>query len=847
MQNNYLEKGLVLGIILLLVGIFIIPVTVTISRNFNLINSEESFNKLNYQNNPPIINSTFPPDGAKNISVSGKPINVEIYDADDDDLWVEIWSNHTGEWVEYAGYNLINGSRKSIFDNASSLIVVDFNEDGLWTILDLVWLTNRDGWGKSGNWGFYSNMSVTDDWGMTNSGTSYYWSVNITDKSIWTNATYHFTTEITVVYIDDDFNESTPGWEFDHFDNIQDGIDTVNKNRKVLVYNGTYYENIIINKSISIIGEDKNTTIIDGGGSGDVIYFSANWINIKGFTLQNSGDNWGNACLDITSNYNSINDNVIKNDGSGLFGIYLHEISLENTITNNVVEGCIEDGIYLCKSSDNNTISENFFINNHDGIQLFGVYGNIISYNTVLNNNDDGISISNSSTDNSIYGNKVFNNSDIGIYIGGSSKNSIKGNNVSSNIGQGINLSYSSGNSIMENTIIKNEKGIIYEFSNNNSITVNDIRLNNYSGIQLIDSSNNNNIYHNNLINNAVNAVDECSNIWHNLVQEAGNYWDDYNGTDSDKDGIGDTPYNISGGDNQDSYPLMHVFGPPYAEFEYIIERATVEFNASKSGDYSGYIVTYEWDFDDGTIGIGKIVSHTYSNVGTYDVLLTVKDNTGNVGNVTKSAVIDEIHQPPNETTIDGSSYGQPGILYSFCIGLVDPNGDNIYCKWDWGDGTYSNWLGPYISNQTQSKDHGWIIIGTYEIRVKLKDEFGLETNWSEPFIIVIEDELPNVKITMPEKRTFYLNFKDRIIFQCHFLFIIIIGKTNIEVEASDEISGISKVEIYIDGELRYIDISEPYKWTWDEKSFFRHRITVIGYDNAGNQEITEIKVRKFF
>jgi len=174
MQNNYLEKGLVLGIILLLVGIFIIPVTVTISRNFNLINSEESFNKLNYQNNPPIINSTFPPDGAKNISVSGKPINVEIYDADDDDLWVEIWSNHTGEWVEYAGYNLINGSRKSIFDNASSLIVVDFNEDGLWTILDLVWLTNRDGWGKSGNWGFYSNMSVTDDWGMTNSGTSYY-------------------------------------------------------------------------------------------------------------------------------------------------------------------------------------------------------------------------------------------------------------------------------------------------------------------------------------------------------------------------------------------------------------------------------------------------------------------------------------------------------------------------------------------------------------------------------------------------------------------------------------------------------------------------------------------------
>ncbi len=823
-QNSYWEKWLVLGIILLFVGIFFSPVTIIKSRNFNLSNNEESSNKLNFQNNPPVINRTFPIDGAKNISISGKPVNVEIYDADNDDLWVEIWSNHTGEWVEYAGFDLINRSRKSIFDDASSLIVVDFNEDGLWNLLDLVWLTNREGWGQSGNWGFYDNMSVTDDWGMTSSGTIYYWSVNISDKSAWTNETYHFTTEITVTYVDDDFNESTPGWEFDHFDNIQDGIDTVNENRTVCVYNGTYYENIVVDKSVKLVGEDRNNTVIDGSGNGDVIYFSANWIKISGFTIQNSGNSWGDACLDITSNYNSINGNIINNDGSSFFGVYFHEISLENKITDNIIEGCIEDGIYLSESSDNNTVSENFIINNHDGIQLFEVSGNIISSNTIFNNDDDGISTSGSSKDNSIYGNKVFNNSDIGIYIGGSSNNTITGNNISLNNGDGINLSYSNNNTIIGNIILNNENGIIFECS-----------------------SNNNTIYHNNLISNTMNAVDECSNTWQNPTIGEGNYWDDYNGTDSDKDGIGDTPYNISGSDNQDLYPLMNIFGPPYAEFEYIIDRATVQFDASKSGDYNGYIISYEWDFDDGAIGNGKIVSHTYSNVGTYDVHLTVQDNDGNVGNITKSVVIDEIHQPPNIPTINGPSYGQPGVLYTFCIGVIDPNGDNIYCKWDWGDGTFTDWIGPYASGEIICSSHGWIDTGTYEIKVKLKDEYGLETGWSEPLIIIIEGEEPDVKITMPEKRTFYLNIGDRIMLEVPCFFTLIIGKINIEVDASDEISGIDKVEFYIDEDLKFNDTEEPFNWIWAERAFFRHKIKVVVFDNAGNSASDEIRIRKFF
>ena len=60
------------------------------------------------------------------------------------------------------------------------------------------------------------------------------------------------------------------------------------------------------------------------------------------------------------------------------------------------------------------------------------------------------------------------------------------------------------------------------------------------------------------LENNIINAYDECYNIWNDTYPSGGNYWDDYSGVDENDDGIGDTPYNISGASNQDCYPLIH-------------------------------------------------------------------------------------------------------------------------------------------------------------------------------------------------------------------------------------------------------------------------------------------------
>jgi parallel beta-helix repeat protein len=144
-----------------------------------------------------------------------------------------------------------------------------------------------------------------------------------------------------------------------NYTRIQDAIDDSNDGDTVFVYNGTYYENIVIYKSISIFGEAKITTIIDGGGSLDVVVIAADWVNISGFTIQNSGDQW-EAGIYICSNFNIVTDNTISNND---FGIRLHS-SKNNTIWENTFGSKNIIGIHLGNSSNNNIIFHNNFINN---------------------------------------------------------------------------------------------------------------------------------------------------------------------------------------------------------------------------------------------------------------------------------------------------------------------------------------------------------------------------------------------------------------------------------------------------------------------------------------------------
>ena len=73
-------------------------------------------------------------------------------------------------------------------------------------------------------------------------------------------------------------------------------------------------------------------------------------------------------------------------------------------------------------------------------------------------------------------------------------------------------------------------------------------------------TSNNNSFHHNSFVNNNPNAIDECNNTWYHPIEKIGNYWNDYIGYDYDGDGIGDIPYDVLNGTNQDLYPLMYPY-----------------------------------------------------------------------------------------------------------------------------------------------------------------------------------------------------------------------------------------------------------------------------------------------
>ena len=97
-------------------------------------------------------------------------------------------------------------------------------------------------------------------------------------------------------------------------------------------------------------------------------------------------------------------------------------------------------------------------------------------------------------------------------------------------------------------------------------------------------------------------------------------------------------------------------------------------------------------------------------------------------------------NDPPNiPNKPEGPTSGKPKTEYTFSTSTTDPDGDQVYYMWRWGDGHYSEWLGPYDSGKTASASHKWSEAAHYQIRVKAKDINDAETNWSEPLHINIE------------------------------------------------------------------------------------------------------------
>jgi parallel beta-helix repeat protein len=489
--------------------------------------------------------------------------------------------------------------------------------------------------------------------------------------------------------------------EGEQYTTISAAIENASAGYRIFVYNGTYYENLIIDKKLDLFGEDRSITIINGNGNNDVIAINARNVNISHFTIKNGGNTVDDCIIKVNFENSIITDNIVSN---GYHGIILNN-SDGHLIFDNIIRYNSGDGIRLSQSDSNVNISYNTITSNNNGIYLFSSDGNKIYNNDNKNNNANGVFlnktcdnnyiVNNNASDNdhsgiylndysnysTISNNKVYSNSDSGIKLENCSLNSINnGNIVSGNLNYGIMI-IGSNNIIQGNTMSNNNKdGLYLTADDNNTISANTFSYNTLAGIRLYNSTYDyiydNEIYNNNAYgayldfftkenqvsnnyfhDNTQNAMDKSTNrnTWNitktsatNIVggsYKSGNYWDDYDETsegasDSDGDGIADSSYTIYAS-NKDNGPLLDVTLPS-------ISSIGVTPTSQQLGSYTNINVTVT------------------DNIEVRNVYLVVTDPNAKISNFS-------ITQNKTGSTYYCNKQFSPVGTYSFSIAAKDP------------------------------------------------------------------------------------------------------------------------------------------------------------------------------
>ena len=307
-----------------------------------------------------------------------------------------------------------------------------------------------------------------------------------------------------------------------HYKTITDAVNAAHAGDTIRVGPGTYAENVVITKPLTIIGSNgptATTTVTAADPSKDVFQLTGAGIRVGGLTATGAT---GAACVHVNHATGCVVTGISAFNNK--WAVYL-------------------DGASTCEVSNSNLANNGY-----------GVYCDGASHNTIFGNLAEG-----EKGAPPILGD--------GIYVFRGGENTVNRNNLSANHVFGISLYYSPGNTITNNSILRNENiGTRLGYSNNNTLTFNTYSGNVNSGIVPVGASGNQ-IYLNNFVDQqntigaaqqqTLNSIKQMAYTYDGASHTSymSNYYSDYKGSDRNGDGIGTTPSAYG-----DKYPLVRPF-----------------------------------------------------------------------------------------------------------------------------------------------------------------------------------------------------------------------------------------------------------------------------------------------
>jgi nitrous oxidase accessory protein len=361
---------------------------------------------------------------------------------------------------------------------------------------------------------------------------------------------------------------------------LQPLIDAAAAGSVVQLTPGTYAGPIVISKPLILDGDGKAT--IDGGGKGSVVTIATDGATVRNLKLVNSGSSFDgvDAGVQVRGNFNVISDNEIDDC---LFGIDLQQSS-SNVVRRNKIRskpvdlGLRGDAVRLWYSFKNR-ILDNSFVDSRDMVVWYSE-DNLISGNSGTGGRYSMHFMY--SKYNLVEKNRFWNNS-VGIYVMYSDGVVLRDNYIAhatGATGMGLGLKESSEVKVERNQIMYCASGINIDQSPYQPDTIDEFTDNviayNGVGIEFNDQARIGNVFKGNVVKGNLTSLAVRSRASAIKQTFEGNYWEDYEGFDRDRNGVGDTPYEVHAYADRlwMDVPLVQFFkGSPMLDFLDFLER----------------------------------------------------------------------------------------------------------------------------------------------------------------------------------------------------------------------------------------------------------------------------------